>query len=95
MLRCCFVGALLILSQEYNQLKCFHKESRKKKSSSTSGRATKALPPPPLELNGHRNLVTKFLNLAVLHNSSSRGGGGAAFTEVSKFVNDVILFQLM
>jgi len=34
--------------------------SRKKKSSSTSGRATKALPTPPLELSGHRNFF--FLN---------------------------------
>ena len=35
------------------------KGSRKKKSSSTSGRATKALPP-PLELSGHRNFFFKI-----------------------------------
>ena len=38
---------------------------QKEKSLSTSGRATKALPPPPLELNGHRNffLLNFFLVL--------------------------------
>ena len=43
----------------YLKQKGSHYGSRKKKKSSTSGRATKALPP-PLELSGHRNFFFEF-----------------------------------
>ena len=50
------------LTPKFNSLVYIVREAAKKKCSSTNGQAIKALtPPPPLELNGHRNFFLFFL----------------------------------
>ena len=60
---CIYVCIYIKIKHSYSSAK-----GSRKKSSSTSGRATKALPP-PLELNGYRNFFLKyFFSLKIAKN---------------------------